>query len=363
MPHQSPSATAPAIDCLVIGGGPAGLSAAIQLGRLRRTCAVVDDEAGRSLWSQVTRNHLGFPDGVSAADLRLLGQRQAVRYGAELRQGRVVELRPCGAEDGGFEAVIEPPRDGDEDVEEDAPGLEENRERERRHAARLGERQTHGRETVRARTVILAAGVVDAFPVFEGRDACVGVSLFWCIVCDGFEAIDRRVAVVGDDDDAIETAFGLLHFTDQVTLVTGRHGSPAPGERIAALAARGVEIRRAPVERYVHESGQIESLVLGTEPGGGPEPDADWSLAAEMVFVSAPKRSRSDLAALLGAERDDEGYIVTDPDGRTSVPGLFAAGDVTAGHAHQVTTAAHQGATAATAVNHALYDDVERGED
>jgi thioredoxin reductase (NADPH) len=81
-----------------------------------------------------------------------------------------------------------------------------------------------------------------------------------------------------------------------------------------------------------------------------------------MVFVSAPKRSRSELAARLGAERDDDGYVVTDGEGRTSVPGLFAAGDVTAGHAHQVTTAAHQGATAATAVNYVLYDEVERGE-
>ena len=81
-PCQDRSTRAPIIDCVVVGGGPAGLAAAIQLGRLRRSCVVVDDNAGRSLWSQVTRNHLGFPDGVTAADLRLLGQRQAVAYGA-----------------------------------------------------------------------------------------------------------------------------------------------------------------------------------------------------------------------------------------------------------------------------------------
>jgi thioredoxin reductase (NADPH) len=322
----------------------------------------VDDEAGRSLWSQVTRNHLGFPDGVSASDLRLIGQRQAVQYGAELRHGRVVRLRRDNADGGAFTAVIEPHRDGDGGVEGDAPGLEENRQRERRHTARLGERPARTRETVRARTVILAAGVVDAFPVFDGRDACVGVSLFWCIVCDGYESIGRRVAVVGDDDDAIETAFGLLHFTDQVTLVTGRRRTRARAHRLAALEARGVEIRRAPVERYQHESGQIESLALGGDARGRSGHGSAAEVSAEMVFVSAPKRSRSELAARLGAERDDDGYVVTDGEGRTSVPGLFAAGDVTAGHAHQVTTAAHQGATAATAVNYVLYDEVERGE-
>jgi thioredoxin reductase (NADPH) len=356
--RPAPAAT---VDCLIVGGGPAGLSAATQLGRLRRSCLIVDDEAGRSLWSQVTRNHLGFPDGVSASELRLLGQRQAVQYGAELRHGRVVRLQRHEADGGGFEAVIEPHRHGDDAVEDEAPGLEENRQRERRHAARLGERPARARETIRARTVIVAAGVVDAFPVFEGRDACVGVSLFWCIVCDGYEAIGRRVAVVGDDDDAIETAFGLLHFTDRVSLVTGRRRTRAPAERLAALEARGVEVRRAPVERYRHESGQIESLELAAA-GRRARVDGDAPVSAEMVFVSAPKRSRSELATRLGAERDEEGYIVTDAEGQTSVPGLFAAGDVTAGHAHQVTTAAHQGATAATAVNYTLYDDVERGE-
>jgi thioredoxin reductase (NADPH) len=265
-------------------------------------------------------------------------------------------------------AVIEPHRNGEHEVEEDAPGLEENRERERRHAAPLGDRRTPGRETVRARTVILAAGVVDAFPVFEGRDACVGVSLFWCIVCDGYEAVGRRVAVVGDDDDALETAFGLLHFTSRVTLVTGRRRTRAPARRLAALEARGVEIRRAPVERYEHEAGRIESLVLSRPTAHTPtartrrQLGADDPVSVEMVFVSTPKRSRADLAARLGADMNDEGYIVTDEDGRTSVAGLFAAGDVTAGHAHQVTTAAHQGGTAATAVNHELYDEVERGE-
>ena len=98
--------------------------------------------------------------------------------------------------------------------DDDMPGLVKNRIRERRMAAQIGERQTRRPVHIRARTVLLATGVVDAFPSFDGRDECVGVSLFWCIICDGYEAIDRHVAVVGDDEEAIETAFGLRHFTN-----------------------------------------------------------------------------------------------------------------------------------------------------
>ena len=335
------------IDCLVIGGGPAGLAAAVQLARLRRSCVVVDDDAGRSLWSQVTRNYLGFPDGIAAADLRLLGQRQAVGHGVRLRSGRVRSLRR--GRDGGFVAASEHASDTDE---LSTPGLAEHRDRERAHGARLGERGTRGSHRMVARMVILASGVVDAFPAFEGRDACVGVSLFWCIVCDGYEATGRHVTVVGDDDEAIGTAFGLLHFTERVTLVTGARRRRARGRtRLAELERRGVRVVRGPVTRYLHTDGRIERLELG---------DAA-RIECEMVFVSSPKRPRTELARRLGARVDATGYLLVDEGGRTSVPGLYAAGDVLAGHAHQVAAGVAAGARAATAANYDLYDPVERG--
>ena len=342
---------------MVVGGGPAGLAAAVQLGRLRRSVVVVDDNAGRSLWSQVTRNHLGFPDGVTAADLRLLGQRQAVAYGAELRDGEVTGLRRASGRTAGFVVTIAAAEQAQPD--DARPGMARNRVRERRHGARLGERKTRSRVRIHARTVLLATGVVDAFPTFAGRDECVGISLFWCIVCDGYEAIDRHVAVVGDDEEAIATAFGLRHFTDRVTLVTGRRTTEAPPDRLRALEERGVTVIQAPVSAYRHDAGRIRSLALGrTGPGRANGPRA---LDCEMVFVSTPKRPRTELAHRLGARADGSGYLVTDEAFRTTVTGLYAAGDATAGHSHQVTTAAHQGATAATAVNYDLYDPIERG--
>ena len=344
------------IDCLVVGGGPAGLAAAIQLGRLGRSTVVVDDDAGRSLWSQVTRNHLGFPDGVTAADLRLLGQRQAVAYGAVLRRGEVTGLRRARGRADGFVATIEAADEAEPD--DDAPGLAGNRAREQRQGARLGERETRRRSVLRARTVLLAPGVVDAFPTFAGRDECVGISLFWCIVCDGYEAIGRHVAVVGDDEEAIGTAFGLLHLTDRVTLVTGRRRTRAPRRRLRALEDRGAGVIRGTVDAYHHEAGRINSITVAPVGRGRDR----MEIECEMVFVSTPKRPRTELARRLGARSDDAGYLVTDGAGRTTVRGLYAAGDATAGHSHQVTTAAHLGATAATAVNWDLYDPIERDE-
>lgn len=241
------------VDCLVVGGGPAGLAAAVQLGQLRRSCVIVDDDAGRSLWSQVTRNHLGSPDGVTAADLRLLGQRQAVAYGADLRHGEVAGLRRTRDPAGGFIVTLVAADDADAD--DATPGMEANRARERRHGARLGERETRRRTRIRASTVLLATGVVDAFPSFAGRDECVGISLFWCIVCDGYEATGRHVVVVGDDAEAIATAFGLKRFTDRVTLVTGRRRTHARPDSLRALEARGVAVLRGPVEAYRQDAG------------------------------------------------------------------------------------------------------------
>lgn len=291
-PTPSPAAASRSggLDCLVVGGGPAGLAAAVQLGRLRRSSIVVDDDAGRSLWSQVTRNHLGFPDGISAADLRLLGQRQAVAYGAELRHGEVAGLRRARDRAGGFVATIVAADEPDPD--DPSPGMGANRARERRHGARLGERETRRRTRIRARTVLLATGVIDAFPSFAGRDECVGISLFWCIVCDGYESIGRHVAVVGDDEEAITTALGLRHFTDRVTLVTGRRRARATRDRLQALEARGVAVLRGPVEEYRQDAGNIRAIVVG--PSGSRRAAA--TVDCEMVFVSTPKRPRTELA-------------------------------------------------------------------
>ena len=313
---------------------------------------VVDDDAGRSLWSQVARNYLGFPDGIAAADLRLLGQRQAAGVGVVFRAGRAVDA--CAEADGSFTLVLRAPEpisdEPDPDIE---PGAPANRRRERRHGRILGERPVRDRSTLGARTVVVATGVRDEWPVFPGCELCVGRSLFWCIVCDGLEARGRRVAVVGADEDAVQTALGLLVFTDRVVLVTG-DGPPVDAARLDQVRRAGVTVIEGAVDTWDHTEGTLERLAIRG-------PDGSRDVLVDMVFVAVRKRPRSALARSLGAELDELRYVCVDADQRTAVPGLFAAGDVTSIHAHQVSAAVHQGATAGTAANWHLYPPVVRG--
>jgi thioredoxin reductase (NADPH) len=313
---------------------------------------LVDDDAGRSLWWQVTRNYLGFPDGIAAADLRLLGQDQAARYGVGFRAGRVIDA--CREPDGTFAILVrEPPPIEDDEPPDLVPGAAANKRRERRHTRALGERAVRSPTILAARTLILATGVSDAWPVFPCCDKCFGRSMYWCIVCDGYEARGRRVAVVGASEDAVQTALGLRVFTDDVTLIAERASGRA--ERLAAVEAGGVPVVDGHVRRWDHTDGALERLVVDTPAG-------EREIATGMVFVAADKRPRTALARRLGAGIDEKGYLEVDSDQRTAVEGLFGAGDVTAAHAHQVSAAAHQGATAGTAANWTLYPGALRGE-
>jgi thioredoxin reductase (NADPH) len=333
-------------DCIVVGGGPAGLSAAVNLGRMRRSVLVIDDRDGRSLWSQVNRNYLGFPDGIPAAEIRLLGRRQAARYGARFLLGRVTAAdRDAGV----FRFLVE----GDVEGDRDSAGTDANVARDEEIGRALGEVQAGASQEVCARTVILATGVRDPFPKFEGRDECVGRSLFWCTACDGYEAIDRRVGVVGHNEDAVQMALGLLEFTSKVVIAAGRRGGfTVPEARLADLAANGVTAYRWPVSSYPNEGGQIQALVLG-------DPKST-RLPVEMVFTVHTPQARNEIARQLGVALNPVGQIEVDSEQHTNVSGVYAAGDATSVHDHQVSAAVHEGNQAACAANYHLYRPVQR---
>jgi thioredoxin reductase (NADPH) len=330
---------------VVVGGGPAGLSAAVNMSRMRRSTLVVDDRDGRSLWSQVNRNYLGFPDGIPAAEIRLLGRRQAARYGARFLLGRVTAAEPFGDL---FRLHV----DGDTSGA-DLAGTESNVVRDEELGRALGEVQAGTSEEILARCVILATGVRDPFPRFSGRDLCVGVSLFWCIVCDGFEAIDKRVAVVGDGEEAVEMALDMLEFTDRVSIAAGRQdGFTVPESRLADLAANGIASYGSRVASFPNENGQIEALVLD-------DPEST-RIPVDMVFTFHTPRARNDLARQLGVELNALGQIIVDTEQHTNVSGVYAAGDATSVHDHQVSAAVHEGNQAACAANYHLYRPVQR---
>jgi thioredoxin reductase (NADPH) len=332
-------------DCAIVGGGPAGLSAAVNLSRFRRSVLVIDDRDGRSLWSQTTRNYLGFPDGIPAAEIRLLGRRQAAKYGAEFLGGRVT-----GAEraDELFRLHVEGSVGGD-----GAAGTDANVTRDQEVGRALGEMRASGSEQILARTVILATGVRDPFPRFAGWNECVGRSLFWCILCDGYETIDRAVGVVGYDEAAVEMALDLLDFTGNITIVSGNAGGFSVAEsRLADLAANGIVAHGARVASYPNSNGLIEALVLD---------DADHTrIPVDMVFTNHIPTARNELARQLGVDLNALGQIVVDTEQHTNVSGVYAAGDATSVHDHQVSAAVHEGDQAACAANYHLYRPVQR---
>ena len=338
-------------DCAIVGGGPGGLSAAVCLGRMRRRVLVIDDRDGRSLWSQINRNYLGFPDGIPAAEIRLQGRRQAARYGATFLLGRVTAADRDGDL---FRLLVEGDATGGAEVA--GAGTDANVARDEELGRSLGEIQAGHSQEVIARSVILATGVRDPFPRFPGRDDCVGRSLFWCIACDGYEAIGRSVGVVGHDEEAVEMALDLLDFTPKVTIAAGRSGGfTVPDSRLADLASNGIAAYHWPVTSYPNEDGQIRALVLGDPK--------KTSVPVDMVFTSHTPTARNEVARQLGVELNELGHIVVNTEQHTNVPGLYAAGDATSLHDHQVSAAVHEGNQAACAANYYLYRPVQRAPD
>ena len=331
---QSGGASPIEVDCVIVGGGAAGLSAAVNMGRMNRRVLVVDERV-RFLWNHVIHNYLGFPDGVKATELRRLGWRQAKAFGARLMIGHAASAARDGDR---FRLRIEPPSFP-------KAGRDEQ-------MARAWEAADSPVDVV-ARTVILATGVLGHFPDFPGRDECVGKSLFWCIHCDGYESIDRVVGVVGYDEEAVETALDLLDFTRRVSIVAGRpEGFDVPASRLADLAANGISAYATSVSAYCCDDGRILALRLGD--GAGTE------IEVEQVYSVRRSVAANDLARQLGVELNEIGQIVVTSEQHTNVPGVYAAGDATSLHDHQISAAVHEGNQAAAGANYYLYRPVQK---
>ncbi len=302
-------------DCAVIGAGPAGLSAALYMGRMRRSVIVIDDHEGRSNWHQVNRNYLGFPDGIHARALREVGREQAERYGAQFVDGRVDDAR----------------------VEGEWP--------DRRFYL-----QTRHNMVV-ARTLIIATGVTDSFPEFEGSDDCIGKSIFWCIICDGYEAMGKRIVVLGSGNRATSLALQLLVFTGMVSLVPWNAPLHAEAENRTDLREHGITVYNSEVSSFnCAPQGQLASLTLKD----GTVVDLDC------LFVTQWIEPNTQLAHKLGIATDEHGYIMADVEQSTSIEGAYAAGDVTKLFNHQVTSAVHEGGMAAAAANYYLYEEWQK---
>lgn len=293
------------LDCLVIGGGPAGLTAAIYLARFRRRFQVIDSGASRAAWIPTSHNHAGFPDGIHGTTLLERMKAQAQRYGAPIRSGTVTRLER--REDGVFVANV-------------------------------------GQDQLTARTVLLATGVIDLEPDLPDLPDAVQRGLIrHCGICDGYEVIGHKVGVIGRGSGGLHEALFLRTYTDDVTLLSfGEDLLLSPEEQLRAQAA-GIIVIREPVTSVTVESDRITSMA--TRQGS--------SHSFESLYSALGSTARSDLLHALGTILDENGCVATDEHQRSSTDGLFAAGDVVRS-LDQISVAMGEAAIAATAIHNRL---------
>lgn len=291
------------LDCVVIGAGPAGLTAAIYLARFRRDFVVLESGGSRAAWIPRTRNHPGFPDGVRGKTLLARMRSQAEKYGADIRAAQVEGLTPL----------------------------------------KSGFRVEGGGETFRSRTVILATGVIDNAPEIAGLERGVEKGLVRiCPICDGYEVTGQSVGVIGRDEHCAREAIFIRTWSDDVTFIhVGQEPLPKPltadlkrhGVGVIDSAIQGVEIHKRKITAFDFGAGEHRSF--------------------DVVYSALGVTPRSQLAVHAGARMDDSGRLVVDDHQQTSVPGLYAAGDVVRG-LNQISTAEGEGAIAATDVHNRL---------
>jgi thioredoxin reductase len=273
--------TAP-LDAVVVGGGPAGLSAATWLARYRRSVVVLDSGEYRNRW--VARSH-GYLGADPQDPMRLLEQAREdlARYDrVAVRRARATGVRRDG--DGRFVVT------------------------------------TDGGNLVALR-LVLATGVVDQFPEVDGFLEHYGTSVFHCPTCDGYEARDRSVVVLGWNEHVAGFALGLLDWASRVAVVTEDRPFEGDARHRAALARHDVALLEDDAVAFEGERGDLRAVLLRS----------GLRLPADLVFFSIAHHPRNDLASQLGCELTHGGCLVVDKEGRTSIEGVYAAGDVTPG--------------------------------
>jgi thioredoxin reductase len=288
-------------DVIVVGGGPAGLSAALMLGRCRRRVLVCDLAQPRNRQSRALHGYL-TRDGVAPAELIELGRRELTPYGVKLRSVGVTAA--CRTDDR-FRVTL-------------ADGHEEE-----------------------ALFLLLATGVVDDLPLVPGFEDCYGRSVFHCPYCDGWEWRDRRLAVFGRGIDALKLALALKTWSADVALCTG--GAPVAARARIRLERNAIAVRTDPIARLTHDAGVLAGIVFAH---GEP-------LACDALFFSSGQHPQSDIAVRLGCALTRHGTVKTGTLSDTNVPGVFVAGDASR-DAQFIVVAAAEGVKAAIAINTAL---------
>jgi thioredoxin reductase (NADPH) len=294
------------LDCLVIGGGPAGLTAAIYLARFHLDILVVDAGKSRASWIPCTRNHAGFPEGISGKELLERMREQACKYGAKLQTEFVTKLE-----------------------QDEESGL---------YTA------TWGSGTALTRSVLIATGVTNRRPPMdeELHDEALSRGLVrYCPICDGYEVTDKRVGVIGSDSHGVAEAVFIRSYTADVTLIAPDKALRLKPEDSQKLKDAGIKCVDGPGQAVAIDR---NCIVVDT---------AEGHYAFDSIYPALGSDTHTQLAEMVGAELSSDDCIRVDSHQRTSVPGLYAAGDVVIG-LDQISHAMGEGGVAATTIRNDL---------
>ena len=302
-------------DVAIVGGGPAGLTAAIWLARYLHSVVLVDSGDPRNWETRGVNGFLGLPR-IHPANLRALGREECRSYGVELVDDIVVAVGKTDEEEFSLEMVRGEP--------------------------------------VRARRLLLAIGIRDVWPDIPGLDHTFGENAHVCPDCDGYEARGKKIVVIGHGRRAVGMALNLTTWTHDIIICT--NGEPSAldlPEYCEKLDALNIPVLTEPILRVLCEGQAIHSLELAD----GMQLDADKIFLAIGQFPADDAGTK--LSLQLGCERDDEGHVLIDRHYRTSVHNVFAAGDIVPGPQLAI-AAASDGAIAALAIHKSLAPDSQK---
>ena len=294
------------LDCLVVGGGPAGLTAAIYLARFHLDILVVDGGKSRAALIPCTRNHAGYPDGIKGTELLERMRDQACKYGAKIETEFVTKLER-DARTGLFTA-------------------------------------TWGSGCATARTVLLATGVTNRRPPMdeELHDEALARGLIrYCPICDGYEVTDKKVGVIGSDSHGVAEALFIRGYTADVTLIAPDRALSLKPEDQRKLKEAAIDCVDGPTQAVAISN---DFIVVDT---------AEGHYTFDSIYPALGSDTHTQLAEMVGADLSDDDCIRIDSHQRTSVPGLYAAGDVVIG-LDQISHAMGEGGVAATTIRNDL---------
>jgi thioredoxin reductase (NADPH) len=294
------------LDCLIIGGGPAGLTAAIYLARFHLSILVVDGGKSRAGLIPCTRNHAGFPDGISGEELLQRMREQAQKYGARIETEFVTRLER-DEEAGLFTA-------------------------------------SWGSGVAAARNVLIATGVSNRRPPMEEdlhADALARGLIRYCPICDGYEVTDKKIGVIGSDHHGVAEALFLRSYTADITLIAPDKALKLAPDDWKRLESAGIAAVDGPAKAVAISK---DFIVVET---------AEGTHAFDSLYPALGSDVHCQLAEMVGAQLNKDGCIAVDDHQYTGVPGVYAAGDVVIG-LDQISHAMGQGGVAATTIRNDL---------